>query len=312
MPAFEDPTDDAGHTHRQDTDIHLRFENWSARISPVGASIRDLSFEQHKIIEGSWPDADKWFAGSTLAPWVNRLADGTWTDQAGAKHEAPINDEKNHCANHGLVFNRAFRVENLSESAVELAATCFDPIAYPYEVVIRVSFALGPNGLSVSMQVENLGTEPAPVAYGSHPYLVVDQDSRLVVQAETQILVDEHMIPIGTSPLEARVYAIEPAQRADFTDTCFTDLTAVGGFVTTKLTRPSMHRTIELSQTPDFAFIQVFTLQAGFAGHPGLLALEPQTAAANVLNTGENLITLQPGGSRISQWTLGLGDSIHA
>ena len=312
MPAVENAPDDSRHEHSGEVEIALQCESWSALISTRGASLRDLSFDEHKIIEGSWPEADDWFAGSTLAPWVNRLADGAWTDDEGVKHQAPINDAKNNCANHGLVFNRVFTIESASKDQVTLSASCFDQSAYPFEVFMKVAYSLNREGLEVAIQLENRGDTTAPVAYGSHPYFVVDQKSVLQVSAETRVQVDARMLPTETSKVDGGVFEIAPADASDFTDACFTDLKVDDGMVKTRLTRPALKRVVELAQSPDFAFLQVFTLQAGFAGHDGLLALEPQTASANAFNSREGLIELAPSESKISKWSLGLRDSIHA
>jgi aldose 1-epimerase len=210
-----------------------------------------------------------------------------------------------------LVFNLEFALVERSDSRVVLEASCRDESAYPFDVTVRVEYELTDEGLRSSLSAENHSNVPTPVAVGAHPYLVVDADSRLRVEAAQRIEVDTRMLPTGVREVENQVFAITPADRSDFTDACFTELNFASGWATTVLTRPSMQADVVIAQSAEFTHLQVFTLQGGFGGHAGLLALEPQTAAGNALNHLDRVPVLKPGETQISEWSISLRNSFH-
>ena len=307
MPAS---TFEQSESHSRD-EIFLNVGPWQARISTIGARLLDLAHGSNKIVEGSWPEAAEWFAGCTLAPWVNRLADGSWLDKSGVQHRAEVNDPDTNSANHGLVFNRDFAVVERSDSHAVLVASCRDASAYPFDVTVRVEYELTQEGLRSSLSTENHSIMEVPIAVGAHPYLVVDAESRLRVEAAQRVEVDARMLPAGLNQVENRLFEISPADRSDFTDACFTELNFASGWATTVLTRPSMQSEVVLAQSPELTHLQVFTLQGGYAGHDGLLALEPQTAAGNALNHLDRVPVLKPGETKISEWSISLRNSFH-
>lgn len=291
----------------------LSSQDWQARVDERGAALVALSYQGIELVAGTWSHATEWFAGSTLAPWVNRLEDGQWVDASGVTHTAAINDVANGCANHGLVFSRNFNVSKVSISSITLSTSCFDASAYPFEMLLEVTYSLGSSGLSVLFELKNLSEVRAPFSIGSHPYLVAESDSVLTFAAKTVFVNDDNMLPLKKVDLgaaESKV-RIRPAHRGDFTDTCFAQLeTNALGKHEIRLSRPSMRKDVVLSQSEELSHLQVFTLQAPeLTGYEALVALEPQTAPANALRSSDGLLHLEPGERFASSWGVHLEDS---
>ena len=286
--------------------VAIAHGKWSALISLRGAALLQLSAGNTKIVTNDWPNSDDWFAGSTLAPWVNRLDAGTWVHNGQTLH-APINDAKNNCANHGLVHDHIFEIVQKTESSIELSTLIHDSAAYPFEVKLNVYYELTEYGMSSIISAKNVGTQRAPFGAGVHPYFVSDPDSILTFDAYEQFEVDERMLPstktLATNP-GSETRTIRLNNKDDFTDTCFGGLTRYAkGFAQAFITRPSTSERVTVFQNQELGYLQVFTLMGNdFAEGNTLVALEPQSSPANALNTGDGLVWLEPGQVWSGRW----------
>lgn len=281
------------------SEITISHGKWSARIALRGAALLQVKAGKTQIVTNDWPNSADWFAGSTLAPWVNRLDAGAWVHNGQTLH-APINDKDNNCANHGLVHDHIFEIVEKTESSIQLQTLIHDHAAYPFEVRLGVYFELTEFGLRSVISGENTGNSRAPFAAGTHPYFVTDAGSELALDAYEQFEVDDRMLPVGrtlstTTGSESRTIRLNNPD--DFTDTCFGELTRYAeGFAQAFITRPNTNERVTVFQNQDFGYLQVFTLMGtDFAGGNTLVALEPQSAPANAFNTGDGLVWLEPG-----------------
>lgn len=275
---------------------------WSATVSTRGASLIELRHGETEVTTSSWAGASKWFSGATLFPWVNRLADGNW--QLGEQTlSAEINDAQNNCANHGLVFDRDFAAIAHTPDSITLEVQLTPDRTYPARLTLAVTYALTDAGLTVSYNVRNTDQTRAPFAIGGHPYLLAEPDSVLEFNADARLEVDSRLLPSGISPIGHTPTYIEVANRKHYTDACFTELARdAGGRASTQLSRPAANLNIIVWQDQSFTHLQVFTLQTGRSERPNLVAIEPQTAAANALATGDGLIWLEPGETFTGSW----------
>ena len=302
-------------TQPKSDDLTISHGKWSARIATRGACLLDLVAHETQIVSSDWLNSSDWFAGTTLAPWVNRLDAGTWKHN-GQKLIAPINDKDNNCANHGLVFDDIFEVVRKSASELQLSTVIQDDSAYTFEVRLNVFFEVSERGLRSVISAENIGSTSAPFAAGTHPYFVTDPASVLKLNAQQEFEVDERMLPIGktlaTAPgSELRAIALNNPD--DFTDTCFGGLTRFSeGFARSTITRPLSNERVIVFQNEAFSYLQVFTLMGtDFAGSNTLVALEPQSAPANAFNTGEGLVWLEPGQIWSGTWGVDIEELVE-
>ena len=275
---------------------------WSATVSTRGASLIELRHGETVVTTSAWAGASDWFSGATLFPWVNRIDGGTW--QFGDQTlTAEINDAQNNCANHGLVFDSPFAASAQTLDSISLETALTPNRAYPAHLTLAVTYALNAAGLTVTYNVQNADQQRAPFAIGAHPYLLAEPDSVLEFNADARIQVDSRLLPSGTSPIEHTPSHIEVTNRKHYTDACFTQLVRdAGGRASTQLSRPSANLNVTVWQDQSFTHLQVFTLQTGRSERPNLVAIEPQTSAANALATGDGLIWLEPGETFTGSW----------
>ncbi len=292
----------------------LAHGSWRASVSTLGAALLDLwnispDGRDLTIVTSEWPDAHEWFAGVALAPWVNRLDRGRWHHENHTL-QAPLNDPRNDCANHGLAFDQVFTVKHHSPDSITLTLELRHE-AYPFDVEFAVTYTLTNQGLRGTLAATNRGSEAAPIAVGAHPYLLTEPGSRFEFTAGARMNIDERMLPTGDSQnFEGAVanQQILTDQKAHFTDACFTalDHDDSGKFVA-GLTRPSHAKRILIWQQREFSHLQVFTLMhPEIAGGHTLLALEPQTAGANALNTGHDLVWIDANETWQGTWGISI------
>ena len=286
-------------------EITLSLGEVSARVSPQGASLTELIVAGLTVVEHVSAAAAKHsFAGATLAPWPNRLKDGEWVFEGKSYRFTNLDSLQN--ANHGLVFDRTFAVDNLTKSSVEFLLTLGEDAGYPFRVQFKIGYTLTESGLAASIEATNLGDEVAPLAFGAHPYLAIDDHSAISIQAQTQAINDERKIPIGFEPASKHQNGDGSALRfAGWqVDDCFGELARDREGIATATVTHKSGDTVKLWQDESFKYLMVFAHHR--LGELGMqssgLALEPQTAPANALQSGTDIYMLKPGESKTAKW----------
>lgn len=286
-------------------EITLSLGEVSARVSPEGASLTELTVLGKTVIEHvSAQAASQSFAGATLAPWPNRLKDGEWVYEGKKLRFENLDDLNN--ANHGLVFNRTFEVETNTGSTVVFRLNLGEDAGYPFRVQLKVEYALSVSGVTSSIKVENLGSETAPIAFGAHPYIAVDDECEITITAETQAVNDERMIPIAFEPASKNKNANGSPLRFGGLqiDDCFGGLARDPEGISSCVVRRSSGDQITVWQDEAFKYLMVYAHHSlnelGMSASG--LALEPQTSPANALQSGTDLYLLQPGKTKVANW----------
>lgn len=95
------------------------------------------------------------FFGSTLAPWPNRLANHSYEFQ-GKRYQTPNVDQDGN-SNHGLVFNRAFEVNEHSDDSISFGYKFGSDESYPFPIDLKITYQLFDSGLRVSAIATNNG-----------------------------------------------------------------------------------------------------------------------------------------------------------
>lgn len=269
---------------------------WRAQISPVGASLVSLWHGDIEVVTSPYNEPLRTLAGSVMAPWPNRLEDGAW--QLGDREfTATINDADGHNANHGLAFDKEFALTSQTDSSLRLELNLFDEQAYPFSVLLSVTYLLQNTGLQVELEAKNLSNEDVPVAFGMHPYFVLDQDSTLSVDAKTWITKNARNLPVSASTFENSPLANNAGQDICNLelDECFTDLRFGSNDVcVTTVTRPSLGIAVEVEQSRELSHLMLYRLQESSQPNRSLLAIEPQSAPANAFRNLESVASLAP------------------
>lgn len=193
---------------------------------------------------------------------------------------------------HGFARQRAWSVVTTSprEVTLELASDDATRAHFPWDFVARLRYALAGTTLTVDTRIENRSAVPMPFALGFHPYFhVADAD-----KARTRI-------PTNATRAYDNVTKtmIDLRGEIDLTqkevDLHLVDHTAHGATLDRDGDR------IVVSADAELGRWVIWTL----AGKD-FVCLEPWTAAADALNTGEDLLTLEPGASKTLAMTIAL------
>lgn len=281
----------------------------SATVTELAASLRALTVGGVALVH-EYPDhlTPPYGAGIVLVPWPNRVRGGRWTLN-GVEQRLDITEPSSGNATHGLLRNTGYRVTDLSGHAVTLAATVFPQHGYPFLLETSVRYELTETGIEVTHGIVNAGTDTAPVAIGSHPYFRVgdipSEDLTVTVAGSTYYPLGEAFIPVGRAPVAGTDVDLRGgrALRGAALNSAYTDLERVDGAFRHRLTAPTGDVT-EVWGGEDFAYVQVFT-QPSFTGLTGTefaVAIEPMTAPANALATGEALRWLEPDEHWVARW----------
>lgn len=269
---------------------------WRAQISPVGGSLVSLWRGDVELVASPYEQPLAAFAGAVMAPWPNRLEDGTWK-LGNRDFVAPINDLDGNNANHGLVFDKMFNIVHHTEKTLRLETEIFDARAYPFQVLLTITYALDSDGLQISLEAKNQAAEAVPFAFGLHPYFVAEEDSELELNAQSWVQKNLRNLPIQLIPIDSSSVARHGLNRmAQLNiDDCFTNLVAnEQGFYSTKISRPAVGVVVDILQSRTMSHLMLFKFLEVEKQKRMLFAVEPQTAPANFLRNFASESLLRP------------------
>lgn len=275
--------------------------NVRAVVTEVGAGLRALEVGGKPYVETFGIDArPPRGAGNILVPWPNRTAGGRWLWQGQAQQLA-LSEPAAGNAIHGLLRHTLYRVGERSGAAVELHAVVAAQPGWPVPLDTSIRYAVDGTGLTVTHAVRNVGAQPVPFGVGAHPYLragaAATDDCTLTLAART-------MLPLTgglpTGPAEPAPGDLRTGRKllGAVLDNAFGDCVPAAGDTLVRHRLEGPESGVELWAEPAFGWVQVYTPD----DHPDrgrAVAVEPMTCPPDALNSGDGLITLEPG----AQWT---------
>ncbi|MDR4533658.1 aldose 1-epimerase family protein [Glutamicibacter sp. PS] len=287
---------------------------YRACISSVGASLRVLRHEQGDLLLPF--DANRLrpgFHGAVLAPWPNRIVDGRY-HHAGTTEQLPLTEVARGHALHGLVCWQEWTAVEEGEHHVTLHTEIAPQPGYPHRLRLLQRYLLDEQGLHGSLEVTNLGNEPAPFGNSIHPYFVAgnapaDQWT-LQLPADLVLLADEkRLIPEELAPVdEHREFDFRTARRLESQaiDHAFGGLRHDSeGTVTISLVNDHGQGVQLAFSAEDFRWVQVYTSDdEPPAAHRAAVAIEPMTCPPDAFNSGTDLIHLAPGQPVENHWSV--------
>lgn len=287
--------------------FHLIDGDTRAEVATVGAALRAFSVDGVDIVP-RYPDTVPTPASSgvVLVPWPNRVAGGSWT-QRGVTRQLAVTEPATGAASHGLLRFTSYAPVSQASDSLTLAADVVPQIGYPFHLRTTVTYALAGTTLTVTHTIENIGADAAPVALGTHPYLGIGgvDTAALTVQLDAPLraVVDDRLIPVSDEPVDEATDLRSPRRVGDLDlNTAYSGMPRdAAGRIRATLTAPD-GRAVDLWAGPGFTRLQLYTTDR-YPGQPVAIAIEPMTAPANALNTGEDLRWLEPG----DRWTLEWG-----
>ena len=249
------------------------------------------------------------YAGALLAPWPNRVANGTWI-WAGQELQLAVNEPERRCALHGLVAAREFTVVDRQSDRVAVRFALGASAGYPFELCVEATYQLTEQGLECSLSATNETQVRVPVALGVHPYLdargLVD-DCVLTIPADQVVHGDAQWTEIGRPRVDSTSWDLRNGRRVgtEAIDACWTDLTPDrDGRVTSRLGFANGESVaVWGGDTTRYVVVYNSDTLAGELRRRSI-AIEPNTAPANALRSGIDLDELGPGESLRLEWGL--------
>jgi len=303
---------------RSGTPYSIRSGASRAEISGTGATLRELYLDGSEVLDGFAADVvAPGGAGQVLAPWPNRLEDGTYAFE-GTNAVAALNEPERKNAIHGLVRWSQWSPVAAQPDAVSLETVIVPHPAYPWRLRLEITYRIGLRSLEVSFAASNEDDRPVPFAIGFHPYFLAaggDVDAASVsVRAAEHLVLDGRALPTGTEPVAGGPYAplSEPgglALAGRTLDDCFTGLDRGADGTASAVYLPGAgSRAVNLILGPAFTHLMCFT---GDTLAPPrrrrAMAFEPMTCAPNALHTGEGITSIPSGGSARGSFEISIG-----
>ncbi|MEK6344230.1 MAG: aldose 1-epimerase family protein [Curtobacterium sp.] len=281
-----------------------------AVVTEVAAGIRELRVAGFDLtepfpVDQAPPGAD----GIVLVPWPNRVAGGRW-ELDGAVQQLDVSEPKYGNASHGLLRFAPYRTVTQTASSIEQEATIHPQHGWPFTLETRVHHELVDDGIRVTHTITNRSGVRAPFAVGAHPYLRAGdtpaEDLVVTLDAATAFSTNAQKVPDGSFDVTGTDSDLRAGRRAGDSDldTAYTDIAPdEHGVRRTTLHGPEGDG-VELWQDGSFPYVQVFTSRTFPRGDgTGLaVAVEPMTAPANALNSGEGLRWLEPDETWTGTW----------
>jgi aldose 1-epimerase len=293
------------------TDINLAHGPYTATVTRRGGALRELRRGNRDLVVGFGPDGPvPDYRGVICAPWPNRLADGTYT-YAGSSYAAGVNEPERAAALHGLAIHRPWDVLEVATDRAVLRCRIPAGPAYPTDLELTVTYSLSADGFHGTVQAVNSGSSSAPYGVCPHPYLVAGpsplDEWSLELPADTYLEVTpDRLLPVGMQPVDGDAFDFRTPRRlgAVKIDHAFTDLRRDGdGMARVRVLDPS-GTGVELEWGKEWPWVQVHTGDKPVGPDRLGLAVEPMTCPPDALNSGTDVVHLQPGGSHSASWTI--------
>lgn len=245
-----------------------------------------------------------------LHPWANRLgADryrvGRTTVDLAAVPGLPR--DPTGLAIHGTMLGaRAWEVLALTaddgsaglEACYAYPADAAQDAAFPFPHELRVTVVVDPGGLTVTTRVRASGRRSVPVAFGWHPYFRLPGVGRralvLHLPDRRHLELDGRMVPTGRATREA-------AEAGPLGGRTFDDGYRLGAVAGRVLGLSGGGHRLEVRLDRGYRYAQVYA-----PAQERFVALEPMTAPANALVTGEHP-TVAPGEEYTATFVVRLG-----
>ncbi|WP_162179916.1 aldose 1-epimerase [Bryobacter aggregatus] len=243
-----------------------------------------------------------------LSPWANRIEGLSYEANGKKYHLNPdlgnLRLDQNKNPIHGLVtFTKLWQVREVSaqkdHALVRLSLDCSkqpDWLAqFPFPHRLEITYKLVANSLEVITSVENLATEPMPLAIGYHPYFQLSDAPRdewqVTIPAKDLLVLSPKLIPTGER--KPNPYAAGMKLAGVVLDDVF------GG-----LEERATFRVKGKTQTIDVVYGKDYTIGVVYApAGQGFICFEPMTAPTNAFNTPGAAKTIAPGMTwRESYW----------
>jgi aldose 1-epimerase len=291
------------------TEWVISSDGHEAVVVEVGGGLRAYRHGTEELVDGYAPgELCPGSAGKVLAPWPNRIRDGRY-EFAEVSQQLPITEVARHNAIHGLVNWVRWTATSVEPDSVTLEHELVPQPGYPWPLLLRTTWSVGSDGLTVAHEATNTGVKPVPFGLATHPYLQVPgvavDDIALELPCHSRVLVDSRLLPIGTAKVAGTEYDFSTGRRIGpaVLDTAFGEVTHGENGRSVVTLRGPDGKGVACWADEAFHWWQVFTgdtLQG--ERHRRSVAVEPMTCPPDALRSGRDVVTLQPGETWRGVW----------
>lgn len=284
-----------------------------AVVTEIGAGLRAFEIGGVPYVEEFDADAKPPMgAGQVLLPWPNRTKGAEWVFD-GEKQHLEVTEEARGNAIHGLTRKKEWQLVEHAESSITFEIGIDGEPGWPVPLHAAITYELAPRELTVTHEIRNEGERAIGVGVGTHPYFRIGEvptDELTLTLAATRVRPyagDEQLPYKDEQDVEGTEYDFREGRvlaGVDL-DTAFGGIEAGADGVHRHFLSHE-DRTLEVWTGPDFGWVQVFTPD-DLVGRGRAVAIEPMTCPADALNSGTDLIHLEPGTS----WTGSWGIRVH-
>lgn len=289
--------------------IHIFSDTVSCKICPnLGASIQELSFNNIEIIDGidfskdkteSYKDA---YQSAILFPFVGRIPNGKYIYK-NILYKLETNELNRSNALHGLIYDKQFKIDkysiSTSQANIELSYISDGTLkGFPFEFKFQVNYIISNNGVTINLNVTNLGSNSFPFGCGWHPYFKTNDlaSSLLSFTSKEKLVCNKNLIPTGIiSNKESSTFAIN---NKSFDDTFI--------LLENEMNFKTNNYDMQISFDENLnGYLQLYIPQ-----HRKNIAIEPVTCVPNAFNTEKGLLELSP--KEQFNWSIELKIETHA
>ncbi len=280
-----------------------------AVVVEVGGALRAYRHQGADLVDGYGPaELCPGSAGKVLAPWPNRIRDGRYTFEDTA-YQLSITEVARHTAIHGLVNWVRWAPVTVAPDHVVLEHLLVPQPGYPWPLRMRTRWAVGPAGLTVTHEATNTSDRPAPFGLATHPYLLAPggtvDDLVMRVPAQSRVLVDGRLLPIGTARVAGTEFDFSTGRRigAAVLDMAFGDVSLGDDGRSVVTLRAPSGGGVSVWADDAFRWWQVFTGDAlGGEWYRRSVAVEPMTCPPDAFRSGRDVLVLEPGRTWHAGW----------
>jgi aldose 1-epimerase len=288
--------------------VELALAEQQAVVVEVGGGLRSYAARGRDVLDGYRLDQRATSGrGQVLAPWPNRLQDGSY-EFDGVSQQLPLTEPEHSNAIHGLVRWAGWTIAESAPDWVVMTHTIHPQPGYPFTLALSVEYALSLAGLSVRTTATNLGDEPCPYGCGHHPYLTLGTPTidglELAAPGRRVVIEDDRGVPVRSEPVDGTEFDFRAGRKIGATtlDNAFTELERdVDGLARVRLSEPG-GPAVTLWMDELYDYVMLFTGDTRPDVNRRSIAVEPMTCPPNAFRTGEALIRLEPGQSVSSSW----------
>ena len=290
--------------------IELRHgEQWVV-VTEVGAGLRSYRAGTRPVIDG-YPETQSCTGarGHSLIPWPNRIKAGKYSWR-GVEQQLDLTEPAFNGAIHGLTRWSSWQLLEHDGAHASFGHVLYVCPGWPWVLECRIDYSLDDTGLSVRTSATNLSESPCPYGTGAHPYLSVGTPSIDTAQARVPgslyLPVDDVGIPTGLETVEGTHYDLrtEELLGGRKIDVGYTNLDRdADGRARVRLHAPG-GPAVALWADGGYPYLEIFTgdsLPQPERRRTGL-GVEPMTCAPNAFNSGDGLLTLEPGQRHSASW----------